>query len=264
MVHNSAIKLNKSVYKPIAIILFGIGLGLTLFINLLSLWVNLEGMSFWGYPEALAFDSSLTTNARLVSLKCPIILAPWETGNINVLVKNPNDEPITTWVSAHTSMPNMHENMVRDTQNAFLEPKGKTTFYWQVNKDNIINKRTMIVRVFLRLTEQHPPARTKHCGIIALDLWGLSGKTIAGLFFFIGHLLQCVGIWLYWSTDTLQQSKSSLATTIITALGLLSLIMTYGSVNHSWVFSLVGLLLSLLFFFTSLGYGFGFSGESDA
>lgn len=254
---NSSSNINKFAIKVLAITLFIIGLAITLYVNILSLWVNLEGMSFWGYPEALAFDSSLTTNARLTSLKCPTILAPNETGEIKVIVKNPNTEEITTWVSAHISMPNAHEDMVRETKYALLQPKDNTTFVWSVNQNNLINKRTIMVRVFLRLTEAHPPARTKHCGIVTIDLWGLPGKTLTALFFLVGHTFQIGGIWLYWHILEKRQKTNNLPLIVTIALSLLSAVMTYGSLAHSWVFGMVALLLSLLIFFTFLGYGFG-------
>jgi len=257
MVRNSVVNKNKSLIKFIPIILFILGLTITLFINLFSLWVNLEGMSFWGYPESLSFDSSLSTNARLTSLECPTVLAPWETGKIQVTIKNPKDEPINAWVSAHISMPERREGIYRKTRTVRLEPKEKTTLTWNIGKDNIFNEKEIIARVFLRLTKHHPPARTKHCGIIIIDLWGLSGKAITALFLITGHAFQLAGVLLLRQVVSENKKKEQMILNVIIGLCFLSGLMTYGSLFHSWVFSLFSLLVSLLVIFTCIGYTFG-------
>ena len=246
----------------IGLVIYIIGISFSLALNTFVLWANLEGQSFWGYPEVLTFDSELTTEARLARLNCPVILTPTETGTINVRVRNPQDSPIEAWISAHISMPGMTENMIRETESVPLAPGESATLSWQVTRENVINDRFILARVFLRLTERHPPARTKHCGIMTVDLWGFSSQSILLVSLGGGHLLQVVGIGL-WSWGQQLGKQKKLARNVLIAASLLSLAMTWGTLSHNWILSLISLLLGLLIVFTSISYGLGMTDRTN-
>jgi hypothetical protein len=246
----------------ISLVLFILGLAISLTFNVFVLWANLEGMSFWGYPEALAFDSNLTTEARLTSLRCPVILTPGESGTVAVTVRNPNDYPIEAWISAHISMLGMEDNMLRELRSAPLAPGEKTTMSWEVSEQNKNKNGMILARVFLRLTERHPPARTRHCGIMTVDLWGLSSGLITTIALLGGHILQAAGIWIWRQVKRQSTKEDHFTRNVMIAISIFSLLMTLGSLTHSWVLSLLSLLLSMLLVFTALGYGIGKSDHS--
>ena len=246
----------------ISLILFILGLAISMTFNIFVLWANLEGMSFWGYPEALAFDSNLTAEARLSSLRCPVILTPGESGTVAVTVRNPNDYPIEAWISAHISMLGMEENMLRELRSAPLAPGEKTTLRWEVSEQNKNINGMILARVFLRLTERHPPARTRHCGIMTVDLWGLSSGLITTIALVGGHILQAAGIWIWWQVKRQSTKGDYFTRNVMIAMSIFSLLMALGSLTHSWVISMLSLLLSLLLVFTAMGYGIGKSDHS--
>jgi len=250
-------KTKNTVLIIISVIIYLLGYATSTAFNSLVLLANLEGQSFWGYPEATAYDSSLTREARMSGMRCPILLTPGESGTISINVRNPNDYPITAWVSAHISMPDMPENMIRDIQGVPLEPGERSRLRWEISDENVIRNRNILVRTFLRLTDRHPPARTSHCGTIFLDFWGLSGNTIMLVALIGGHLLQAVGIWLLWKTRQKMGKRNHFARNVFIALSIFSVAMTVGSLLHSWVLGLMSLLLALLLLFTSFGYGIG-------
>lgn len=234
-----------------------VGLTLSLTLNIFALWAGLEGQSFWGYPEALAYDASLTTEARISRMTCPMVITPGEVETVKLTVSNPNDYPIEAWISAHISMPGMLENMERELTGVPLAPGEKTTLQWEVGQDNVLHNRMILVRVFLRLTDLHPPSRTKHCGIVAVDLWGLSSTAIMLLSLAVGHSLQVLGIWLWWQGRLQSKKKDNLTRNVLIALTILSILMSVSSLFHVWVILLIGLLLALLLVFTAVGYGIG-------
>ena len=182
---------------------------------------------------------------------------------MDVKVNNPNDYPIEAWISAHISMPGEVENMVREMRSVPLAPGESSILRWQVTTDNIVNRRMILMRVFLRLTDGHPPARTKHCGIMSMDLWGLSGQAMTLIVLVGGHILQAGGIWLWWHSRHSLRVKNQLTRTVMIALSILSLVMSAGSLTHSWVFSMLSLLLSLLIVFTTAGFALGMSERSS-
>lgn len=254
--------------KSLPFLIFGllvyvVGIVASMTLNIFVLWANLEGQSFWGYPEAIAFDTTLTTEARLSRLSCPVMLAPGETGNVDVKVHNPNDYPIEAWISAHISKPGETESMIRELRSVPLAPGESSVLRWQVDTNNVINRRMILVRVFLRLTDSHPPARTKHCGVMLVDLWGMSGRAVTLLVLIGGHVLQAGGVWLWWHGRNLDGKRNHLVRNVLIALSILSLVMSAGSLTHSWVFSMLALLLALLILFSTAGYGLGMSDRAS-
>jgi len=247
---------NKSLLV-IGLLIFAIGLVISLIFNGLVLWANLEGMSFWGYPESLAFDSSLTTEARITGLKCPVLLTLGEVKKVTVMVQNPNEFATTAWISAHISMPNMLENMVRDLRSVTLEPGEKATLSWEVTDDNTVYNRMILARVFLRLTERHPPARTQHCGILTLDFWGFSSTLVVIFLIGISFLLQVLGILIWWLKNPQGRKQNNQIRNILLSLTILAIIATIGSLFHMWVLGLLGLILTLIIVFSFVGYAIG-------
>jgi hypothetical protein len=186
-----------------------------------------------------------------------VILIPGESGTVTVTVRNPNDYPIEAWVSAHISMLGMQENMVRDLRSAPLAPGEKTTLSWDVSEQNKNNNGMVLARVFLRLTERHPPSRTRHCGIMTIDLSGLSSGLIIGLSLVGGHILQAAGIWMWWQVKRQSTREDYFTRNVMITLSIFSIFMSLGSLTHAWVISMLSVLLSLLLVFTALGYGIG-------
>ena len=80
-----------------------IGVLLALAFSGLALWVNLEGLAFWGYPESISYDPDLTTYADISRLKCPVLLTDGEKGVMRITVTNPNEFTITIHMATHIS-----------------------------------------------------------------------------------------------------------------------------------------------------------------
>lgn len=246
---------SKNIHPSIvSFVIFLIGLLTSIFFNGLVLWANLEGMSFWGYPESLGYDSSLTAEARISRLKCPVLLSPGEEGFVELNVTNPNDNRISAWISAHISMPGKLENMVRRTRRVTLEPGGESTLRWMVTTENTIYNRMILARVFLRLTENHPPARTQHCGIITMDLWGLPSPIAVTLITGGSILLQVLGVLNWWRFMSQESMLEKQIRNVMLSLTMLAILTTIGSLYHLWVVSLLALLVSIILVFSFIGF----------
>jgi hypothetical protein len=257
-------KRNNQYLLVIGLLVYILGMVASLTFNVLVLWANLEGQSFWGYPEALSFDSSLTAEARLGRLTCPMIITPGEVGHLELKVRNPNNYPIEAWISAHISKPGETEGMIRELTSVPLEPGESSKLSWQVSSENVISRPIVQTRVFLRLTKAHPPARTKHCGIFVVDLWGMSANTITLLALVGGHILQVGGILMWANGLQFSRNRNHTVRNLFIALSILSLLMTISSLYHSWVLSMVEFLLILVFLFTTVGYSIGMPGKPSS
>jgi len=238
-------------------IMFIIGLSIGLAFSTFALWVNLEGMSFWGYPESISYDPDLSVEAEISRLKCPVLLAEGETSLVAVTVRNPFDKPALTYVKAHISMPDRLENMVRRTRSAYLSPGEETEIRWQISSENTIFDHMILARVFLKLTESHPPARTKHCGIMSVDLWGLSSKQILTIVPTSSIALMTIGGHLIWRSRTKDPKKVNLGIKITNLIGVLTVIGVIASLLRIWEIILVVLTLIPVILFSAISYHIG-------
>jgi len=129
--------------KNIPLFIFGYlffiaGMVIGLYFGGYALWVNLEAMSFWGYPESISYDPNLTAEAKISRLRCPILLTNGETAKIAVTVSNPYDKPTRAFLQAHLSMPGKYESMVRRTRSTYISPGEETEIRWMISSDNTI------------------------------------------------------------------------------------------------------------------------------
>jgi hypothetical protein len=238
-------------------LIFLIGVLLALAFSGLALWVNLEGLAFWGYPESISYDPDLTTYAEISGLKCPVLLTDGEKGVMRITVTNPNEFTITTHMAAHISKLGEDENMLRRARTATLLPGEETEFRWQITTDNTIFDHMILGRVFLRLTSGHSPSRTKSCGTISLNLWGLESKQLLILVTSLSIGLILLGALILWRSYAREKTPKKLAFRISLVIGLLSILSLVSSLLSSWLFILISLALIPIIIFSGFSYHVG-------
>lgn len=248
--------------KNIPLFIFGYlffiaGMVIGLYFSGYALWVNLEGMSFWGYPESITYDPNLTAEAKISRLKCPILITEGETAKIAVTVSNPYDKATYAFLEAHISMPDKYESMIRRTRSTYLSPGEETEIRWMIDSENTIFDRMILARVFLKLTEGHPPARTQHCGIMSFNLWGLSSKQILIIIPACSLVLMLIGAYLLWHTRSNDPKKKNLAIKATYVVGLLVALSVMGSLIRLWEVILFALALIPIILFSAVSYHFG-------
>ena len=241
----------------IGYLIFIIGMVIGLAFSGLALWVNLEGTAFWGYPESISYDPALTAEAELSRIKCPVLLTEGEIGKIKVLVRNPNTYTITTYVEAHISKVGEQENMLRRTRSATLMPGEETELRWQITAENTIFNRMILARVFLKLTQGHAPSRTKHCGIISMNLWGLQSKQILVLTVTSSIVLMLLGSFILFRARNRNTSTRNLAFKITLVIGALVIVSMICSLLSIWVAILICLAFIPIIIFSALSYHVG-------
>lgn len=234
-----------------------VGVAIALAFSGLALWVNLEGLAFWGYPESISYDSDLTTVAEVSKLKCPVLLTADEKGVFKIQVSNPNNYTITPFVVAHISKEGEQENMLRRSRTTTLMPGEETEFRWQITSDNTIFDHMILGRVFLKLSQNHAPSRTKHCGTISLSLWGLKSKQILTLTTVSSIFLILLGTVILWRTYTREKGINKLAFTIALVICGLAIICLVCSLLSIWVMILIALALIPIVLFSAFSYAVG-------
>lgn len=194
--------------KPLlgGVILF-LGTLISFGFNSLAVISDLNGASFWGdLQDAAAFKHERPTQAELVNLRCPIFLAPGETGTITAVFQNSNQIKANILVKTVVSE-NDFANHRALTTNLLIEPGSEQELQWQISGQDLIEGNFILTRLFLmNQDEQIPyPARTDACGVFVLDLLGLNGTALVLLM--SGTSLICLvagSLLLFRNTSALQ------------------------------------------------------------
>lgn len=216
--------------KSFGVFIFIIGLLLGAAFNTLAVWSDLEGMSFWGYPESNSYDPEIETDGRLHSLICPVILTSSETASVRVKVSNPKDFPINPSIQASLSQPGERDNLTRKKQPLSLEPGETVEISWQVDQGNILFNRIILVRVFFYQSNYYPPSATAHCGIMVRDLGLLKSTQLATIVVSASLVGMVAGASIWWWRSRFTPQKINQKTSIfawLIALTVLSFVANF-------------------------------------
>ena len=233
-------------------VLFVIGLICSLGFNGLVSAANLNASGFWGDAhDATAYDSTQPAQAELVSLRCPVWLAPGEKGSLSAVFKNPNPEKANILVKAVVSKSDYVK--YRDlTGNLSITPGEGQTFRWQISPQDIVGGHFILSRVFLMDQKRYVlyPVRTMSCGVFVWNFFGLSGTAIVVLFFIISLMGLAGGsVLIYCSDSELQRVKPRIDYGLYGLAGVLLTAMIANLFNH-WIFAgllwLFGILLTTI------------------
>jgi len=239
--------LSKSQKQIIGAVIFIIGLLFGFGFNSLAVLANLNAANFWGdFQDAIEFNHDQPTQAELIKIRCPILLAPTEEGTITATFQNSNQVKANILVKAVVSERDFgHYQAVTDSLS--IESGDEQDFHWQVAPPNIIENNFILTRVFL-MNKYNTlyPARTDSCGAFVLNLFGLNGTWMVVLIL-ITSIICLVGgsVLLYLSDSPIQQSSPRIDYGLYGLAGIL-LIGMIANLLGWWIFAGVVLLLAVL------------------
>lgn len=233
-------------------VLFVIGLICSFCFNGLAAVANVNGTGFWGDPhDGATFDSTQPTQADLVSIHCPVLLAPGEEGTMAATFKNPHEEKADVLVKVVVSKNNFVDYRELDGE-LLVEPTESQTFRWQITPQDVVENHFVLSRVFLmnRIESTVYPARTMSCGVFTLNLLGLNGSAMEVLFFVISLLgLGGGSVLIYFSDSPIQKVKPRIDYGLYSLAGIL-LVAMIGNLLNRW--TAAGLILALAVILTTI------------
>jgi len=128
--------------------IFIIGLILGFGFNSLAGIADLNGAGFWGdSQDAAAFDHEQPTQAELVKIRCPILMAPGEEVNITATFRNPHQKKADILVKVVVSEHDFVNYRVVSS-NLPIESGDEQDFRWQITGQDIIERNFILTRVF--------------------------------------------------------------------------------------------------------------------
>lgn len=144
-------------------------LGSVLYVAGILLELSLSGGIMWGELESRVYTTQL--GGFDLSLKCPHMLSTAEKGTVRTEINNPLDEPATPVVTAIISGVSGEQRII---QSMLLSPHETRSAQWSVDSSDMLFGRLLLVSI-VQGRYGDLPMRQGTCGILFLDLFGLSG-----------------------------------------------------------------------------------------
>jgi len=148
-------------------VLFCMGLVLGVAFTVATVWADLE---------AALFDSALAADEALSSLRCPVLITSQESGTVAATFANSSGMALLRTVRAHISYG--FATLIREEEEQFvLEPGESRQVKWAVTAEDAAWRHFVLVRVH-ELRNSPLPSRTGSCGILVLNVPGLTGSQV--------------------------------------------------------------------------------------
>jgi len=136
--------------------------------------VVLAIIGFWPELEATLFDTSVSADQSLTTLRCPMVITPAETAEISATFTNPLDRPTQFLVRTHISQE--YSTLLREFNHKVALDVGESEkLEWDVSAADAAYNRLVFARV-RSLRSSQIPSRQQSCGILVLNIPGLSGS----------------------------------------------------------------------------------------
>jgi len=222
-------------FSTMGTLLFSIGILLGFF---------LLSMIVWGDLEASLFSSSMDAEKSLSSLHCPVFLSPNETGKVAVTLKNPSDKPLERFTRVFIS--EGFVTLMREIkQTVSIPASGKENVVWEVYPEDAVYDRIIFFRVYVNAKYPRPSLGAS-CGIIMIDLWGLTGNQT--LWLIILTSLVCIGIGILIWTRKIKPNKETIWNRIHSMYALAFLLFSGILIGYmgAWVIALLLLASAVL------------------
>jgi len=227
-------------------------LGVLLFSAGLLLGLALFGSAAWADLEASLFDTSLSGDARLKTLRCPVIITASEAGTAAATLSNPFERPTEFTIRAHVTQGFV--TLMRELNFELpLDPGDKGTLEWEVTPDDAAYGRLIMVRV--RVYPKYPiPSRHASCGIIVLDVPHLTGNQILAFVLAATLLSMAAGMGLWVAGDRVPSKLGLEVTRAMGALAACVLVGTIVALAGWWVFGVIVFAITVLLIGTIIGF----------
>jgi hypothetical protein len=220
-----------------------VGLLLGLAFNASATLGNLEANAYWGGEEGASYTHFDQVDARISSLRCPMLMTSRDSQQVTVAITNQISRPVTSPIQAYVS------DITRAQQRGDLRrvpiAAGQTQqIAWTVNPEDAGSAPLILVRIFLY--NFYPvPSRTATCGILFLRTSMLSGNLLTA--FVIGVILAClvVGTVLWRSTIPALRDQRLLAANGLALMAGAIVVMMVANLFSYWLVAAIIFLITI-------------------
>jgi hypothetical protein len=209
---------------------------------LLGLWLLIT--SAWGDLEGRLFDSALSSDETLTSLKCPPLITPSEIGMISATFDNDSDFERNVIIQARMTMG--HTFLLTEQRDEFMVAPGESLeMEWEVFPNQVAYGRLILVRIY-QFRSFSIPSRSGSCGIMLVNLPQLTGNQIFYGGFAISLVLMVLGVGLRKKLSDAQKSQVSRITNGLIFLGVVIIIGILLTLLGSWLISVLMVVFAVI------------------
>ncbi len=212
----------------------------------------LAGAAVWGDLEAFLFDAAISPDAPLTTLRCPILMTTAQTATVSATLRNTSDRTVNFHVRIHISL-GFVTLMNEENNRLPLEPGQSGRLEWPVYPEDAAFGRVVLVRVHV-LPNGPFPYRGAACGIVVVDLPGLSGDA----WYALGLVLSLAGaagglvLWILGNRP-LQGRALLIARSMGALAGVVALSVLVAALKL-WLVGLLGLIVAILLVGAIIGH----------
>jgi len=220
-------------------------LGVVVYALGILLAVALAATSIWADLEASLFVITERGEKSLNSLRCPVIIARGETGQVTASFKNTGTRPVNRAIRAYISQGFV--TLIRDERlHLPLEPGETKRLSWAVTSDDAAYGFLILARVST-LRQSPMPSQSRACGILVLNLPAVSGAVFTGAWLLLGLAGILGGGWLWWrATRPLAARQQSAAIGMTALAALVGVALLVGLLGY-WLLGVLLLAVIVLF-----------------
>jgi len=204
----------------------------------------LLSMMIWGDLEASLFSSSLDAEKSLTSLRCPVFLSSKETGLITAKFRNPTENDWERYTRVFIS--EGFVSLMREIKKTIPVPEGDVeTAVWEVYPEDAAYDRIIFFRIYVNAKYPYPSLGGS-CGIIMIDIWGLTGQQL--LISLVVASLICTTLGFVIWKSRIRHSDPHFLNNINSWYALTSILFLGIAIAYfgSWVIALLFLAVGLL------------------
>jgi hypothetical protein len=181
------------------------GLILALFILGAAIGFSLLSVAVWGDVEASMFDITLKGENRLGTLSCPVLITPQDQAEFTAEIHNPIEREIKPSVRVRVSSGQL--TLLKQEDVKFqLAPDESRKLAWQVNPDDAVYGKMVLVKVYL-FRHNPIPSKDATCGILVLDLPTFTGKQVVYGSLSLSVIGMVAGIFLWQRNNQLMNKR---------------------------------------------------------
>jgi hypothetical protein len=212
--------MKKSLLRILSIIFLALGVLAGMILFTASTWADVESV-FYGFNR---YGNKVTT-----VMHCPMLITSQETGTLTATFKNPSDQRTRPTVRFQASNTGLFRT---ETTRLSMEPGQSQTVEWTVTSADMVLNRLIFAKIYTYAS--YPLEDIEQtCGILVIDLPGLSGGQITAAFIALGLLGMGLGCLLWWLAGRplkfrqLEAMRAMLTLSAVVILGMLSAIFSW-------------------------------------
>ncbi len=219
-------------------------LGVLFYAAGILLSVGLAALSTWGDLEASLFDAAERAEKANVSLRCPVFITREEVGEVSAAFTNTGGRPVERTAWAHISegfVTLMREERVKLP----LQPGETKRMSWFVSAEDAAYGFLILVRVSA-LRQAPMPSQSQACGILVLDLPGVSGTLVMAIWLLLAVAGIVGGFWLWLAASRPFDPRRQGAAAAMVVLAVLVVAALAAGLLGQWVAGVLFLALTAL------------------